>query len=227
MELHVKIQVVHGSITKYPADALVCPANGDLSMLAIPGGIQFAFLMDGGSEIFKEAEEVAKKYAQENEVHGEIGLVPTTSAHVTGAYGLPARYVIHSVAVEYDPKIKNIYCDSDVIQRSVKNVLVKAEELKVKSIGFPLLGTGLYDVSIEDSSRAIMNTCIDHLSHEGKNVNRVGISCYSGGDYRIAKEVAEILLQEPVDGNGLIGTGNGNGGNDRDSLERKLVAHGF
>lgn len=47
-----KIEILEGSITKYEADALVCPANADLEMVAFPGGIQFAFFREGGEEIY-------------------------------------------------------------------------------------------------------------------------------------------------------------------------------
>ena len=43
-----QIELVQGSITRYEADALVCPANGDLAMVAFPGGVQYAFLIEGG-----------------------------------------------------------------------------------------------------------------------------------------------------------------------------------
>src|SRR3989344_1992411 len=102
------IELVQGSITRYSADALVCPANADLEMVAFPGGVQFAFLREGGEQIFREASKLREKYGK---------AVEATSAHLTSAGNLPAKYVIHSVAVGYKPK-KGLYVDNEVIQKS-------------------------------------------------------------------------------------------------------------
>ena len=58
------IELEQGSITSYKADALVCPANGDLEMVAFPGGVQYAFLAEGGGEIFEEARKIWKGFSK-------------------------------------------------------------------------------------------------------------------------------------------------------------------
>lgn len=184
------IDLVQGSVTRYSADALVCPANADLEMVAFPGGVQYAFLIEGGEEIFREVSKLGQKLSQTSMDTLIPMAVPETSAHITGAGKLPAKYVIHSVAVAYDPKKDTIYCDPDVIGRSVVNVLELAKQKKLKSVGFPALGTGLYEVPLENAVDAMSRKFSEHLQNE-TTIERIGLILYSPGQYNIGKEVMD------------------------------------
>src|SRR3989344_6330427 len=119
------IELQQGSITKYKADALVCPANGDLEMVAFPGGVQYAFFREGGESIFKEARKVAAEYyiTHPKETFGKVGYVPDFSAHITSAGKLPSKHVIHSVAVGMKKDNSGLYCNGKVIGESTQNAL--------------------------------------------------------------------------------------------------------
>jgi len=190
-----RIELAQGSITKYIADAIVCPANGDLEMLAVPGGIQYAILKDGGAKIFEEASRVAEKYEREHgpSFDGGIeGRVPVFSAHVTSGGSLPVRHVIHSVAVDYSPT-GGLICDKDVITKSTKNILDKCDELRLESVGFPTLGTGLYEVPVDESALAIASISKNHLKGN-TSLKRVGLVIYSPDDYSIVKDIFDRKL---------------------------------
>lgn len=190
------IEVVNGSITQYEADAIVIPANPDLEMVAVPGGIQFAVLMDGGKEIFEEAIEVAEEYAKKygyTTIGNIKSRVPPFSAHATSAGRLPAKYVIHSVSVNYHPKF-GLYCDREVIRKSVKNALMKGKELGLKSMGFPALGTGLYRVPLHECTEVTIDEFVKHLKGE-TSLERLGYVLYSTDSYFIAKEICDVKLK--------------------------------
>ena len=149
-----KIEIAEGSITKYNADAIVVPANPDLDFAGM--GVQGFVARDGGIEIFDEASRVADKYAQEHgdvDISGMRGKVPLYSAHLTTGGRLPAKHVIHSVALNYDSE-SGLYCNKDVIAESTRNVLELGREHGLTSIGFPALGTGLYNVPLEEAIEA-------------------------------------------------------------------------
>ncbi len=191
-----KIEVVQGSITRYPANALVCPANGDLEMLAFPGGLQYAFLKEGGEEIFKEASKLGAEYFLAHPEMKEIGMVPQFSAHITGAGRLPAKHVIHSVAVGYDKKRKGnpLYCNGEVITQSTRNVLDLGNEKKLKSIGFPALGTGLYEVPVEEVTEAMVEEFQRHL--RGKTtLERLGLVLFEEESWERARTVCDGKLR--------------------------------
>jgi O-acetyl-ADP-ribose deacetylase (regulator of RNase III) len=185
-----KIELIQGSITKYPADALVCPANTDLEMVAYPGKVQYAFLVDGGKEIFKEASTLGEKLRQMSMDAAFPMSVPETSAHLTNAGRLPAKYVIHSVAVGYDPKKDGLYCNADVIARSTRNALDLAKEKGLQSVGFPALGTGLYAVPLEEAVEAMTEEFSRHLKGQ-TSIERLGLVLYSPADYFIGKAITD------------------------------------
>jgi len=190
-----KIEVVQGSITRYPADALVCPANGDLEMVAFGGGLQYAFLREGGQEIFKEAQETGARYFLAHPEAKRVGMVPEFSAHITSAGKLPVKHVIHSVAVGYDPERKGnpLYCNGNVIAKSTRNVLDLGNERKLSSIGFPALGTGLYQVPIEEATEAMTGEFERHL--RGKTtLQRLGLVLFGEESWERTKAVCDRKL---------------------------------
>jgi O-acetyl-ADP-ribose deacetylase (regulator of RNase III) len=182
-----KIELVQGSITGYHADALVCPANSDLDMFAIATGVQCAFLKDGGMEIFSEAEKIGDKLREVKLPNKPPMTAPETSAHLTGAGLLPAKHVIHSVSVAYNPQTGRVYCDADVVGRSVRNALDLARENDLTSIGFPALGTGLYDVPLDEAVRAMAQEFTRHLDGQ-TTIERIGLVFYFPEKYSEGKQ---------------------------------------
>ncbi len=188
-----KIEVVQGSITKYAADALVCPANQDLEMLALPGGVQYAFLVDGGEEIFLEASDLGKRLRKLSmDTHLSMA-APSTSAHITKAGRLPAKHVIHSVSLGYDTQRDRLFCNGEVIAQSTQNALKLAKEKGLTSVGFPALGTGLYDVPLEEAVEAMSKEFAQHLNGE-TTLERVGLVLYSPNQYSIGKRVLDRMF---------------------------------
>ncbi len=76
------IEVIEGDITQVAADAIVNAAN---SAFAAGGGVDGAIRRAAGPEL---SGEMRRRYPSGT---------PTGSAAATGAYGLPARWVIHAV----------------------------------------------------------------------------------------------------------------------------------
>ena len=191
------IELVEGSITRYNADAIVVPANPDLDFAGM--GVQGSVARDGGIEIFEEASKVADRYAKNHgsvKIHDMRGKVPLYSAHLTTGGRLPTKHVIHSVALDYDPK-SGLYCDRDVIAKSTKKVLELGREHGLKSIGFPALGTGLYDVSLEEAVEAMTSEFEKHLAGT-TSLERLGLvlfgkdSYLEGSSYLRAKKAIEL-----------------------------------
>lgn len=188
-----QIELAQGSITRYSADALVCPANPDLEAVAFPGGVQYAFFIDGGKDIFLEVKKIGDKMRQ-MPMDTQIPMaVPETSAHLTSAGNLNAKHVIHSVSVGYDIQRDNIYCDPEIIAKSTKNALNLAKDNGLKSIGFPALGTGLYKVPLEDAIEAMNNEFIAHLTNN-TSLERIGLVLFSPDDYILGRNILEKRL---------------------------------
>ena len=142
-ELMLIIEI--GDITEFTGDVIVNPAN---TLMLMGGGVAGAIKRKGGVEI----EEEAKKYAP----------VPIGKAITTHAGKLKCRYVIHAPTVE-EPgspsSFENVY-------KATKAAIEEAIKNNVKSIAFPLMGTGVGGLSIEDA----VNTMVRVFEEYGENL---------------------------------------------------------
>ncbi len=130
----IKIEVQRGDIAKLELDALVNAANNRLWM---GGGVAGALKRAGGQEI--EAEAVKK------------GPIPIGEAVATGAGKLKAKYVIHAAVMGQD-----LRTDAAKIRQATRNSLLRADELGMKSIAFPALGTGVGGFPMDECARIMI-----------------------------------------------------------------------
>ena len=131
----IEIEVYQGDITQLELDALVNAANNRLWM---GGGVAGALKRAGGKEI--EAEAVKK------------GPIPIGEAVVTGAGKLKAKYIIHAAVMGQDLKT-----DAEKLRQATKNSLLRADELGIKSIAFPALGTGVGGFPLNECARIMID----------------------------------------------------------------------
>ncbi len=130
-----KVIAVEGDITEFDGDAIVNAAN---SLMIMGGGVAGAIKRKGGVEIEKEAMEKAP--------------VPVGEAIATGGGKLKVKYVIHAPTMERPAMRippKNAYL-------STKAALKKAKELGVKRIAFPLMGTGVGGLTIDEAVKEML-----------------------------------------------------------------------
>ena len=164
----VKIEVQRGDITKFEADALVNAANNRLWM---GGGVAGALKRAGGQEI--EAEALKK------------GPIPIGEAVATGAGKLKAKYVIHAAVMGQD-----LETDAEKIRQATRNTLFRADELGVKSIAFPALGTGVGGFPMDECARIMIGE-VRQYSHGKTGLEKVVFVLYDETAYQTFKRKLE------------------------------------
>lgn len=162
----MEISLVTGDIAQQDAEAIVNAANNHLWMGA---GVAGAIKRAGGQEIEREA--VAK------------GPIPIGEATVTGAGRLKARYVIHAAVMGRD-----LRTDADKIRQTTENSLRRADELALKSIALPALGTGVGGFSLEECARIMLDVVRRH-SASGTSLERVVFVLYDEPAYKAFERV--------------------------------------
>lgn len=130
------LKLVQGDITNIEADALVNAANNELWMGA---GVAGAIKRKGGKEIEEEA---VKKGPIK---HGEA--IETTAGK------LKAKYVIHAAGMRSDGHI-----NAESLKKSIVNSLKLAEKLKLQSIAFPAIGTGVAGFPLDNCAKIMLKT---------------------------------------------------------------------
>lgn len=140
------IRVEQGDISTFGGDAVVNAANNHLRMGA---GVAGALARRGGPSIQAECDELVRKH----------GPLPVGGAAVTGAGELPARWIVHAAAMGDEPA-------SDAsIRSATRRSLELAAEHEVRSIAFPVLGTGIAGYPFDASARAIIEEIRAHGAH--------------------------------------------------------------
>jgi O-acetyl-ADP-ribose deacetylase (regulator of RNase III) len=132
--MSTEINIVKGDISSIEADALVNAANNHLWMGA---GVAGALKRAGGQKIEDEA---VKK-----------GPIPVGDVVETTAGDLKAQYVIHAAVMGQD-----LRTDETKIRSATRNALKLAEDLGLKTIAFPALGTGVGGFSLEECAQVML-----------------------------------------------------------------------
>lgn len=167
--LDERIKFITGDLTEADADAIVCPSLPELDVLYT--GVAGAIMRKGGDAIFAEARAIGERAKRQNP-DSEFP-VPPHSAHITNGGSLPrAKHVIHSVAVNFTEE--GLSCDPETVFKSAWNVLEVADANKLKSVAFPALGAGLYQVPLEKSLGAIAQATDRYLrEHSETTIEKV------------------------------------------------------
>lgn len=118
-------QIVRNDITKVKADAIVNTAN---PKPRIGRGTDSAIYSAAGEEQLMAARE-------------KIGDIALGQAVYTDAFGLDAKYIIHTVGPAW---IDGAHGERDILRACYENSLAVADSLSCKSIAFPLIATGTY-----------------------------------------------------------------------------------
>ena len=140
-ETEMPFNIIRNDITKVSADAIVNTAN---PRPVIGEGTDSAIYEAAGRDAL-----LAERR--------RIGDIAPGSAAVTGAYGLDAKYIIHTVGPAW---IDGRHGEFDTLRSCYRESLLTADSLGCRSIAFPLISTGVYgfprsaalDIAIETIS---------------------------------------------------------------------------
>ncbi len=167
----LEIKVHQGDITQLEFDALANAANNRLWM---GGGVAGALKRAGGKEI--EAEAVKK------------GPITVGQAVVTRAGKLKAKYIIHAAVMGQDLKT-----DAEKIREATKNSLLRGDELGVKSIAFPALGTGVGGFPLDDCARIMIDE-VRQYSVKKTGLEKVAFVLFNQPAYQTFKQELDTQL---------------------------------
>jgi len=147
------IEVIVGSITRAPTEAIVNAANSELWM---GGGVAGAIKSEGGESIEREA------MAQ--------GPIEPGQAVATGAGRLPdpIRWVIHAATMGPD-----LQTSGSLIASATRSALECAAGVGARSVALPAMGTGVGGFSMDEAARLMVaeaRTFADRDSRLGRIV---------------------------------------------------------
>lgn len=151
------IQIVQGDLTIETTDAIVNAANEHLQH---GGGVAWAIVQRGGEVIQQESDAWIRKH----------GPVPHSHPAWTSGGLLPAKYVIHAVGP--------VWGDGDEdkkLSEAVHGSLQVADELKLSSLSFPAISTGIFGFPKDRAAGIIFSTIKNYFAHHKTRIILVRI----------------------------------------------------
>jgi len=136
-----RIELWNGDICDLEVDAIVNAANLSLSPAA---SVVQEIKRAGGDAI----EFAAVRQAP----------VPLGEAVVTPAGNLAAKNVIHAVSLDRDRRTS-----AEIIDKAVRSAMARARELRVSSVAFPAMGTGVGGFPLDEAARVVVSAVRDEL----------------------------------------------------------------
>ncbi len=139
-------RIIRNDITKVHADAIVNTAN---PLPVIGGGTDWAIHKAAGPALL--------------EARKKIGAIGVGESRATPAYGLPAKYVLHTVSPMW---IDGTRHEQELLRQAYDAALTLADRLGCASVAFPLMAAGTYgfphELALSVAIRAFTDFLLEH-----------------------------------------------------------------
>ncbi len=163
-----KLTLKKGDITKLKVDAIVNAAN---SSLLGGGGVDGAIHRAAGPGLLAECKTLEG--------------CPVGEAKVTSGYNLLAKFVIHTVGPVWHGGSDN---EEKLLASCYRNCLNIAENLKLKSIAFPNISTGVYRFPKREAAK-IGLAQVYQFKENAEHVKEIIFVAFDDENYSIYKEL--------------------------------------
>ena len=142
-----EVRLIRGDITEYQSDAIVNAANSDL----LPGGgVCGAIHFKGGPAIARECGRLLRME----------GPVRPGCAVATTAGRLPAKHVIHAVGPVWEGGFRG---EAKTLASAYREAVGVADALKLASIAFPAISTGIYRYPLNEAAAIAVSTLAESV----------------------------------------------------------------
>ena len=176
------ITIYKGDITLIKADAVVNACNSKLLGCFVPNHhcIDNAIHTFAGLEVRRDMIDIMIKQGHDEE-NGQV--------KVSNGYNLPSKYIFHTVGPIYSGLSK----DNIDLANCYYSCLKKADEMKLESIVFCSLSTGLFGFPIEKASKIAIKCVKNYLKNENRNIKKVIFDLFNEKDYETyIRKIKEI-----------------------------------
>ncbi|SIS42716.1 macro domain-containing protein [Salimicrobium flavidum] len=166
----MRIEFVQGDISNQPEiEAVVNAANKELRT---GGGVAGAIHRKAGSDL----EEAGRPYAP----------LKPGEAVVTEGFGLPNKYVIHTLGPVYGVDEPS----EELLGSCYRESLKRAEENDMKSVAFPLISTGAFGYPLEAGIRVALET-VENYSSLSERLELVRFVIFSDEEFEVFRRIYE------------------------------------
>ena len=164
-----RFEAVRGDITTTPVDVIVNAAN---SALMGGGGVDGAIHRAGGPAIVEACRAIVARQ----------GECETGDAVITGAGGLPADYVIHTVGPIWGQSLAET--QDDQLASCYRASLMLADAHEVETVAFPNISTGVYGFP-KDRAAGVAMAAVKSYCAGPTNIRQITFVCFDDENYQL------------------------------------------
>jgi O-acetyl-ADP-ribose deacetylase (regulator of RNase III) len=172
------IQVLRADITRLALDAIVNAAN---ERMLGGGGVDGAIHRAAGPELLAACQKVA-------EVRAGVRC-PTGEARITPGFGLPARFVIHTVG----PVFRGDDREPELLAACYRNSLALADEHGLATIAFPAISCGVYGFPHGAAARIAAREVAAFLARETSSLREVTLVAFDAALQQLLAAAVKAL----------------------------------
>jgi O-acetyl-ADP-ribose deacetylase (regulator of RNase III) len=166
----IPVEIFHGDITTLSVDAIVNAAN---TSLLGGGGVDGAIHRAAGPGLLQECK--------------TLGGCLTGEAKITNGYNLRAKFVIHTVGPVWKGGNNN---EDELLANCYRNCLRIADNMKLRSIAFPNISTGVYGFPKERAASIAIREVKRFLNKEHR-IEKIIFAIFDEENLKIYRELLD------------------------------------